>query len=59
MEQLNVDTNDLSSVAKKKVTAATASVSSTETFPTVGLALQLEVPTMTVASIRGRKVEEC
>jgi hypothetical protein len=59
MEQLNVDTNDLPSVAKKKVTAATASVSSTETFPTVGLALQLEVPTMTVASIHGRKVEEC
>jgi hypothetical protein len=35
------------------------SVSSTKAFPTVGLALQLEVPT-TVASIPGLKVgEEC
>jgi hypothetical protein len=47
-------------VAKKKVTAAAASVSSTEAFPMVGLALQLEVPTAAAASILGRKVgEEC
>jgi hypothetical protein len=47
----------LSSVVKKKVVAA--SVSSTEAFLTVGLALQLEVP-MVVASILGPKVgEEC
>jgi hypothetical protein len=46
-------------VAKKKVVATAASVSSTEAFPTAGLALQLEVPTM-VASIPGPKVgEEC
>jgi hypothetical protein len=46
-------------VAKKKVTAAAASVSSTEAFPMARLALQLEVPTA-VASIPGRKVgEEC
>jgi hypothetical protein len=46
----------LSSVAKK---VFTASVSSTEAFPMVGLALQLEVPT-TVASIPDLKVgEEC
>jgi hypothetical protein len=38
MEQLKVGTNDLPSVAKK-VTAAAASVSSMEAFPTVGLAL--------------------
>jgi hypothetical protein len=56
MEQLKVDTNELPSVAKKKVVAATASVSSTEAFPTAGLALQLEVPTVAVASIRGQKV---
>jgi hypothetical protein len=53
-------TNDLLSVAKKKVVAAVASVSSTEAFPTVGLALQLEVPTAAAASICGWKVgEEC
>jgi hypothetical protein len=46
-------------VAKKKAAAVTTSVSSTEAFPTVRLALQLEVPT-TVASIPGPKVgEEC
>jgi hypothetical protein len=39
MELLKVGTNDLPSVAKKKVAAAAALVSSTETFPTVGLAL--------------------
>jgi hypothetical protein len=34
--------------------------SSTEAFPTVGLALQLEVPTTATASIPSRKVrEEC
>jgi hypothetical protein len=44
MEQLKVDTNDLPSVAKKKVIIAAMSVSSTETFPMIGLALQLEVP---------------
>jgi hypothetical protein len=43
------------SVAKKKVVAV--SVSSMEAFPTVGLALQLEVPTV-VARIPGTKVEE-
>ncbi len=33
---------------------------STEAFPTAGLALQLEVPTVVAASIPGRKVgEEC
>jgi hypothetical protein len=47
-------------VAKKKVGVAVASVSSTEAFPTTGLALQLEVPTVVAASILGRKVgEEC
>jgi hypothetical protein len=58
MEQLKVGTNDLPLVVKKKVAAV--SMSYTEAFPTVGLAIQLEVPTMTVASIPGRKVgEEC
>jgi hypothetical protein len=52
---LKVDTNDLPSVAKKKVVVA--SVPSMEAFPTVGLALQLEVPTV-VTSIPSRKVEE-
>jgi hypothetical protein len=57
---LKVGTNDLSSVAKKKVVVATASVSSMEAFPTAGLALQLEVPTTVAASIPGWKVgEEC
>jgi hypothetical protein len=60
MQQLKVGTNDLSSVAKKNVVAATVSVSSTEAFPTVGLALQLEVSMVAAASIRSRKVgEEC
>jgi hypothetical protein len=58
MEQLKVGTNDLPSVVKKKVIAATASVPSTEAFPTAGLALQLEVPTVAVASILGQKVGE-
>jgi hypothetical protein len=56
MKQLKVDTNDLLSVAKKKVAVSAASVSSTEAFPMVGLALQLEVPMTTVTSIRGRKM---
>jgi hypothetical protein len=38
-------------VAKKKVTGA--SFSSTEAFPTAGLALYLEVSTTPVASIHG------
>jgi hypothetical protein len=60
MEQLEVGTNDLPSVVKKKVVAVVALVSSTEAFPIVGLTLQLEVPTAVVASILGRKVgEEC
>jgi hypothetical protein len=42
MEQLKVGTNDLPLMAKKKVAAAAASVSSTEAFPTTGLTLQLE-----------------
>jgi hypothetical protein len=37
----------------KKVIAAVVSVSSTEAFPMVGLALQLEVPMVVAASIRG------
>jgi hypothetical protein len=60
MKQLKVGTNDLLSVVKKKVIVAVASVSSTEAFPMMGLALQLEVPTVVTASILGRKVgEEC
>jgi hypothetical protein len=56
MEQLKVSTNALQPMVKK---VAAVSVSSTEAFPTAGLALQLEAPTMT-ASISGRKVgEEC
>jgi hypothetical protein len=39
----SICTTDLPSVAKKVVAA---SVSSTEAFPTSGLALQLEVPTV-------------
>jgi hypothetical protein len=58
MEQLKVGTNDLPSVAKKKVTVAAMLVSSMEVFPTVRLALQLEVPTVVVASISHRKMEE-
>jgi hypothetical protein len=47
-------------VAKKKVTVVAASVSSTEAFLTVGLALELEVPTAAAASIPEWKVgEEC
>jgi hypothetical protein len=47
-------------VAKKKFTAVVASVSSTEAFPTAGLALELEVPTVMTTSIPGQKVgEEC
>jgi hypothetical protein len=57
MEQLKVATNDLQSVANKKVAMAAASMSSMEAFPTVGLTLQLEVPTA-AASIPGRKVGE-
>jgi hypothetical protein len=45
-------------VVKKKVIVVAASVSSTEAFPTAGLALQLEVPMMATASIHGRKVGE-
>jgi hypothetical protein len=51
MEQLKVGMNDLPSVAKKKVTMAAASVASMEAFPTAGLALQLEVPTVAADSI--------
>jgi hypothetical protein len=43
---LKVGTNILPSVVKKKVAAAAMSVSFTEAFTTVGLALQLEVPTV-------------
>jgi hypothetical protein len=57
MEQLKVGTNDLPLVAKKVATAV-VSVSSTEAFSTAGLALQLEVPTVAVASIPGRKAGE-
>jgi hypothetical protein len=56
MEQLKVGTNDLPSVVKKKVVVAAASVMSTEAFSTMGLTLQLEVPTVTMASIPGRMV---
>jgi hypothetical protein len=42
-------------VVKKKVTMAVMSVSSTEAFPTAGLALQLEVPTV-AAGIPSPKV---
>jgi hypothetical protein len=58
MEQLKVGTNDLPSVAKKKVVVAATSVSSMEAFPMTGLALQLEMPTTAAASIPGRKVGE-
>jgi hypothetical protein len=51
MEQLKVATNDLPSVAKKKIAAATASMSSTEAFPTTVIALQLEVATTAVVSV--------
>jgi hypothetical protein len=60
MEQLKVGTNDLASVAKKKVAVAVASMSSTEAFLTTGLALQLEVSTVATTSIPGQKVgQEC
>jgi hypothetical protein len=60
MEQLKVGTNNLPLVAKNKVAAVAVSVPSTEAFPTVGLALRLEVPTVAAASIRGWKMgEEC
>jgi hypothetical protein len=60
MKQLKVGTNDLLSVVKKKVIVAVASMSSMEAFPMMGLALQVEVPTVVTASILGRKVgEEC
>jgi hypothetical protein len=60
MEQLKVGTNNLPLVAKKKVAAVAVSVSSTEAFLTLGLALRLEVPTVAAASIRGWKMgEEC
>jgi hypothetical protein len=58
MRQLKVGTNDLPSMAKKKVVVATASVSSTEAFPMMELALQLDVPTAVAASIPDQKVEE-
>jgi hypothetical protein len=58
MEQLKVGTNDLPSVTKKNAAMAAVSVSSTEAFPTTGLALQLEVPTAATANIRSRKVGE-
>jgi hypothetical protein len=53
MEQLNVGTNDLPSVAK--VTAVVVSVSSIEPLSTVGLAVQQEqeVPTTAATNIRG------
>jgi hypothetical protein len=43
-------------VVKKKVATAATSVSSTESFPTAGLALQLEVPTA-AANIYGPMLE--
>jgi hypothetical protein len=53
----SIGTNYLPSVAKKVIVA---SVSSMEAFPTVGLALQLEVPMAAVASMPSREVgEEC
>jgi hypothetical protein len=60
MEQLKVGTNDIPAVVKKKVAVAATSVLFTEAIPTAGLSLQLEVPTVVVASIPGWKVrEEC
>jgi hypothetical protein len=47
-------------MVKKNVVVAAVSMSSMEAFPTAGLALQLEVPTVTATSIHSRKVgEEC
>jgi hypothetical protein len=45
-------------VVKMKVAATVASVSSTEAFPTLGLALQLEVPTAAATGIPCQKVGE-
>jgi hypothetical protein len=45
-------------MAKKKVAVATALVSSTEAFPMMELALQLDVPTAVAASILDQKVQE-
>jgi hypothetical protein len=59
MEQLKVGTNDLPSVAKKKVVAATTLVSSMEAFPTTRLALQLEVPMAAANILRWKVGEEC
>jgi hypothetical protein len=59
MEQLKVGTNDLPSVAKKKVVAATTLVSSMEAFPTTGLALQLEVPMAAANILHWNVGEEC
>jgi hypothetical protein len=56
MEQLKVGTNNLPSMAKMKVVVAATSVSSTEAFPTVRLAFQLEVPMAVMVSIPGQKV---
>jgi hypothetical protein len=58
MQQLKGGTNVLASVVKKKVIAATVSVLSKEAFPTVALALQVEVP-MVADSITDPKVVEC
>jgi hypothetical protein len=53
----SICTNDLPSVVKKVVAV---SMSSTKAFPTVRLALQLEVPTMVAVSIPDQKMgEEC
>jgi hypothetical protein len=43
-------------VVKKNVAAAATSMSSIEAFPTVGLALQLEVPIAAAASIQLKAV---
>jgi hypothetical protein len=58
MKQLKVGMNNLPSVANKNVAMAAALVSSTKAFPTMRLALQLEVPTVAAASIHSPKVEE-
>jgi hypothetical protein len=56
MEKLKVGTNKLPLVVKKKVAVAAVLVSSAEVFPTVGLALQLEVPLAAAASIHLKAV---
>jgi hypothetical protein len=43
-------------VVKKKIATAVVSVLSIEVFPTMGLALQLEVPIAVAASISGQMV---